>query len=53
MTDKQIKYKPTGENAPMPISDGIVFEVQRIHRNPDPPVRGMMVFLSGNGVKNR
>jgi hypothetical protein len=29
------------------------FENRRIHRNPDPPDREMMLFSPGRGVKNR
>jgi len=36
----------------MPDFCGIVFEVQRIHRNPDPPAGWMMVFRPGAGVKD-
>jgi len=52
MQETQAGYGPTGENPPMPDSAGIVFEVQRVHRNPDPPAGWMMVFCPGAGVKD-
>jgi hypothetical protein len=36
----------------MPNSAGIVFEVQKAHRDLYPPVGWMMVFRPGTGVKN-
>jgi hypothetical protein len=36
----------------MLISAGIVFEVQKAHRDLDPPVEEMMVVRPGPGVKN-
>ena len=52
MQETQAGYGPTGENPSALISLGIVFEVQRIHRNPDPPAGWMMVFCPGAGVKD-
>jgi len=38
MQEKQAGCRPTGEKTQKGTSAEIVFEVQRVHRNPDPPV---------------
>jgi len=52
MQEKQAGYAPTGEKPSRPDSAEIGFEVQRIHRNPDPPAGRTMVIRPGTGVKN-
>jgi hypothetical protein len=42
----------TGEKSPPPIFAGIVFEVQKAHRDLYPPAGAMMVCRPGNGVEN-
>jgi hypothetical protein len=52
MQEKEAKCDPTGENQPVPNSAEIVFEVQRHHRNLDPPANLMTVAPAGHRVKD-